>query len=252
MTDFQTLIRLELAGDPPPSRDVVAGALRAGRRGRTRRRWVFASGAAAIIAIAAVALSSLVPWQAWRLSAQAGSVRVVPASGPLVPATPAAALVALRYLLPPGLSGPYLGRWEGNRQFWVVTETTDRGTGGEVRLTVSHIEGAYAAAGDGCRGLAVPASSCVRTVLADRTVVTVAHVDRYCVGAMFVTVVRPSDTAVSLSVQGCLRSSVPARPLLTDAEGVAIAANPVFAWQMPASLVDSGAQSFPDLPEAPQ
>jgi hypothetical protein len=251
MTDFQTLVRQELADEPPPPRDIVGPAWRAGRRDR-RRRHVVAVGAAVLVAAALVAVPSLPPVQAWRLGSQARATRVVPASGPMVPATPAGVLEALRFLLPPGPDAPLSGsaRWFGGDQFIV---TAVRG-GREVTMNVSHRDGLYSvfATADECKGLADVTSTCVRTRLADGSVITFEHVEGNCTETTTVSVLRPTDTRVTLFVPSCLASTTPMPQMLTDAEAVAIAANPVFAWQMPDSLVTSGSRNFPDLPGTPQ
>ena len=248
MTDFQTLVRRELADAPPPPRDIAAAALRAGR-GSRRRRWAFASGAAAVVALAAVALPLLLPWAAWRVAEQAGSVRDVPVSGPLVPATPGGALEALRYLLPPGQPGRYSGEWSDARQFTVRIEHTTGERRGAVALNITHQPGEYHlfVQADQCHG-ALPVSSCVRTTLTDGTVVTLLHMNGNCDESTVVSVLRPADTQVTLSQSTCGGGGA----LLTDGQAVAIAANPVFAWQMPTSLVDAGARDFADLPGAPR
>jgi hypothetical protein len=250
MTDFQTLARTELAEDPPPARDVVSAALRAGRRGR-RRLWALRTGAVALVlAIAAVALPSLVPWQAWRLSSQARSIRVVPASGPMVPATPGGALEALRYLLPPGQSGAYQGEWLTDREILVRQQYSTGNGGGLVALNVTNVDrtAVSLASTDECRGSGIFAASCVRTTLTDGSVLTIQHMTTNCEEATVVSVLRPADTTVTLFLSDCDGRPVP----LTDAQAVAIAVNPVFAWRMPASLVDAGARDFPDLPGAPR
>jgi len=248
---FQTLVRQELSSDPAPPRDVVTAALRAGRRGR-RRRWAAATGAVALLAAAIVALPSVVPWQAWRLSSQAGAaVRVVPASGPMVPATPAGALEALRYLLPTGRLGPYTGQWDFENMFVVRAEyTTDRGT---ITVALNIMSNDNAVMGtEECPHTLFFTTSCVTTTLADHRVVTVMHVDGNCDEATVVRVTRPDRTEVVLFLSSCVRSSVPAPVLLTDGEAVAIAVNPVFGLRMPASVVDAGARDFPDLPGGPR
>jgi hypothetical protein len=248
MTDFQTLVRQELGDEPPPPRDIAAAALKAGR-GARRRRWAVASGAAAVLALAAIALPVLLPWSAWRLADQAGAARDVPVSGPLVPATPAGALEALRYLLPPGQPGRYSGEWSDPRQFTVRTEQTTAHGPGTVALNITHQPGEYDmfVRADPCHG-ALPVSSCTRTTLADGTVVTLLHMTGNCDESTVVSVLRSTDTQVTLSQSTCGGAGA----LLSDAQAVAIAANPVFAWQMPTSLVDAGARDFGDLPGAPR
>jgi hypothetical protein len=250
MTDFQTLAREELAATPPPARDVAVQALRAGRRDR-RRRWALRTGAVAlVIAIAAVVVPSLVPWQAWRLSNQARSIRVVPASGPMVAATPGGALEALRYLLPPGQAGPYLADSSIPQQIVVrMRYSTDHGSG-DIALNITNVDrtAVFISAPDECRGSGIFAASCVRTTLVDGSVLTIQHMSTNCEEATVVTVLRPADTNVTLFLSNCDGQPVP----LSDEEAVAIAVNPVFAWRMPASLVDAGARDFPDVSGAPR
>jgi hypothetical protein len=248
MTDFQTLVRQELADAPPPPSDIAAAALRAGR-GARRRRWALGTGVAAAVAVAALALPALLPWSAWRLADQAGSTRDVPVSGPLVPATPGGALEALRYLLPPGQPGPYSAEWSDARQFTVRADQATSAGRSTVSLNITHQPGEYDtfAAADPCHG-GLPVSSCTRTTLADGTVVTLLHMNGNCDESTVVSVLRPTDTQVTLSQSICGGAAA----LLSDAQAVAIAANPVFAWRMPASLVDAGARDFPDLPGAPR
>jgi hypothetical protein len=250
LTDFQTLVRMELADEPPPPRDVIAPALRAGRRGR-RQRWAFVAGAVAVIALAAVAVPSLAPWRSWRLSMQAGSPVPVPVSGPPVLATPAGVLEALRYLLPAGQPGRYTGT-QDDTMIIVSTElTTDQGTG-QVTLNVTHRPGHYAMMRDAdtCRGSGRFARDCTRVTMSDGAVLTLMHMEGNCDETIEASSLRPDDTEVTVFVASCLRSSTPAPVVLTDAQAVAIAVNPVFGAHMASSLVDAGAKDFPDLPKA--
>ena len=254
MIDFQTLATEELAGEAPPPRDVVGAALRSGKRHRLLRRSGLTTGVLATVVALAVGVATVPPWAEWRLRRQASvAAASVPWAGPLVPATPAGTLEALRYLLPPGHNGPYSGQfWEYTIQ--VDTELTTPAGTGVVHITMNHRADLWEVFKDAdvCTYTdSSTKSSCVRVVRADGTIVTLMHMIGNCVEDLFVEVYKPSSTNVYLTASACRNDGTPAHRVLNDDEAVAIATNPIFEWKMPSSLVEAGGQQFPDLPTSP-
>lgn len=259
MEDLSELARNELVANPPPPRELAGPALRAGRRIR-RTRWLAgAGGAAALVMVAALVVPGLLTRPPQQPGARSARIAVieVPATGPQVPATPAAALEALRYLLPSAQAGPYAGEWTGSDGFVVRTRlTTGLGTGQVTLNTTHHRAGLYAQtdpAGE-CAATVERGDGCSHVTLADGTKVVVLHLNGDCDATTTVTATRPDETSVTVFVPTCFtgEESGPAAPaLLSEDEAVAIAVNPAFGWTMASSLVEDGAGHFPDLPGAP-
>jgi len=240
MESFAVQVRDELAAEPPPARDVVAGALKAGKAARRRRVAGAVVGALAAVVLVVAAVPATVAWfQRPRIA-----VVTVPANGPEVPATPAGALEVLRVLMPGATFGEYDAFVFSSDQFSVYVEaTTARGTG-SLRLNISYWPGRYAArcpnAGTGI--------TCRQWELSDRTRLEIFQDPDNCVNALMVSARRPDDTEVTLWVPTCLDSMAPAPQLLTADEALSIVANPALNTRMALSLVSSGAEHFPNVP----
>src|SRR5262245_47546042 len=197
MESFAIQVRDELAAEPPPARDVVAGALRAGKAARRRRLAAAVAGAlTAVVLVAVAAVPAVVAW----LERPRLAVVTVPANGPEVPATPAAALEVLRVLMPGATFGAYDAFVFSSAQFSVDVEaTTARGTG-SLRLNITYWPGRYAAR---CPDLGT-GISCRQWELSDRTRLEVFQDPDNCVNALMVSARRPDDTEVTLWVPTCL------------------------------------------------
>jgi len=257
MNLVQQLAREEFTVNPPPPRDVVSGALRAGRRLRRWRRAIVGGG---LVLVGAFIAITTITRYADPLGVTAADVVIVPVptSGAKVQATPAGVLEALSYLVPGTYVSPeatYNTIERGNTDdvdMIIVSAkvTTARGSG-QITVNITRNPGVYAQTTTSGKCHRYYAESCSYLNLDDGTKVVILHMDGNCDETTTVTATRPSDVEVTVFVPTCIDSRTPAPQMLTAAEAVAIAANPALDMQMAASLVEAGAQHFPDLPETP-
>jgi hypothetical protein len=250
MNLVRTLARQELADNPAPPRDVVAGALRAGRRRLLRRRLAGAGGAVMVMIAAAVGVPALLDGGGSAAVTPVGSVAVqpVPGHGPPVPATPAGVLRVLAYLVPEVAYGHHSGMWiEG--QVAVTTSLTTGLGEGELGLNVSFGTGRYATLDTTGACDLYFTSSCEYRNFDDGTKLQVLHIPGNCTEATTVTAMRPDDVSVTLFVSTCLNSRTPAPAQLTTDQAIAIVMNPAFDRYLASSVVADGQAQFPDLPQ---
>jgi hypothetical protein len=244
MESFAIQVRDELAAEPPPPRDIVAGALKAGRTTRRARLAGAIVGAVTAVVLVVAAVPTALTWFK-------GPPRVaivaVPANGPDVPATPAAALEVLRVLMPGASFGEYDAFVFSSDQFSVYVEATTARGKGSLRLNITYWPGRYAAR---CPDLGT-GITCRQWELSDRTRMEIFQDPANCVNALMVSARRPDDTEVTLWVPTCLDSMAPAPQLLTVDEALSIVANPALKTRMASSLVTAGAEHFPNLPGSP-
>jgi hypothetical protein len=233
---IEAALLAEMRGGPAPALgDIVAGAIRDGRRIRRRRR-VAGLAAVLVVALAAVGLGAARVGRSPRASAApAGAGVAVGAAagtrtwtvrdgtervdGMQKKATSAAMLHLLTTLLPPGRTSGYGAAADDDL---LVQLFLDRGDGpARIRVRVSHAWSPVA------------------------TGVTVSHTPGDCGRALSVSSARPDGTDVVLDVNACPPAVPVARPALTAAEAVRIAADPRWGLTMDARLVDAGAARFP-------
>ena len=269
MTDeLRALLRAELNAErPPPLTDVVAGAIRDGRRIRRNRRvGAFGVGAAlAGVAAAAVVTTASVS-ASTRPAVPAGAAQPAnpaePSETPLSPgsvppsaagptamalprtlaihsgtqraeglqkkATSAAMLLLLTTLMPPGRTSHYAVAADDDLH---VQLYLDNGSGpAMVRVSVAKTP------------LAPPADSPVTATL-DRN-------PDNCIQDTTAGVVWPDGTTVQVDVATCLAwdgtRNPPCRRALTEKQAATIAADPRWGATMDAKLLALGAKRFPD------
>ena len=258
--DLRALLRADLSGErPPPLGDLVAAAIRDGRRIRRKQR-NRRIGAGLLAIAAAVSAFVLVgdggvagrrypPTEA----ADVLSPQSVPPAGP-VPvntaeartltlrsgtqraggsrekATSAAMLHLLTQLLPPGRT-THLG--VAAQDDLQVQLYLDDGSGpGMVRVGV---ENAGPIAGEPTR--------------AETVSVTIRHMPDNCLQGTVVDAAWPDGTLVRVDVASCLdQAGPPTLPALTVDQAVRVAADPRWGVTMDAALVAEGAKQFPTLP----
>jgi hypothetical protein len=258
--ELRALLRAELQAErPPPLTDLVAAAIRDGRRIRRRRRLgAFGAGAAvAGMVAAAVATTGGVaasprpavpPAAAVPYALTPGSVPPSTATPIALPtprtltihsgtqraeglqkkATSAAMLLLLTTLLPPGRTSHY-GVSADNELH--VQLYLDDGTGpAMVRLSVGRSPTGKARGGTAAVTVIRDPGNCVQDTV---------------VGAAW-----PDGTAVQVDVATCLAwdgvRNQPARRALSQKQAVAIAADPRWSVTMSAKLLALGAAKFPD------
>jgi len=152
-------------------------------------------------------------------------------------ATSAAMLHLLTTLLPPGRTSHYAVAADDHLH---VQLYLDDGAGpGMVRVSV---------------GQASAAARKAAAARGGKTTVTVTHAEGNCVQDTVVGAARPDGTVVQVDVATCLAwdgtSNPPARPALTEAQAVRVAADPRWGVTMDGQLVALGAKQFPGgLPE---
>jgi hypothetical protein len=251
--ELRGLLRDELAAErPPPLGDLVAAALRDGRRIRRRRRLAALGGGTAVAAVLAVTVGSgspsgllTTPLPAATAAAPADADGLPPAEAadlpPAPPAPPAAAaakapqaratpeamLMLLEELLPPGRRSEHATT--GQRDLHVQLYL-DRGKGpGMIRVSVS---------GDPRPG--------------PRTGTPVVSVDNRPGNCIQSTVVRaqwPGGLVVQADLATCLawdgRRNKPAPQVLSGDEARSVVADPRWGPTMDAGLVRAGARQFP-------
>jgi hypothetical protein len=257
--DLRALLRADLNAErPPPLGDVVAAAIRDGRRIRRRRRFLTISAGsvmAAALAAAAVLLgdgpvagrfeqAAVVPPQtvpikpaaptdpprARTLTIHSGTAR---ADGLRRKATSAAMLHLLTLLLPPGRTSHYGVASDGDLH---VQLYLDDGNGpAMVRVSLDK-PAARVRAHESPRG--------------SGTTVTIQHVRGNCLQSTVVDAEWPDGTLVQVDVATCLPSdgarTRPTRPALTAEQAIRVASDPRWGVTMDERLVRLGAQEFPE------
>jgi hypothetical protein len=233
-----------------PVDDLVAGALRRGRRSVRRRRLGVGVVAAAAVAVLVLLLTGgaagtdlLLPH---RMPAGAG----VPSASvrPTLPTTAAAILFRLGQLLP-GVQLSQAHRFADESA--AVTVYLDRGQGpGMVHVAIG--EGGLPTT-DQCQSSDGMAVSC--TPLAGGATAVITTNSSNCVQSLSVEVHRRDRVIVGVYVATCLMfdgtTNPPGRAGLTQAQAVAIAADPQWGSTMDADLVTDAASRFPSLPVSP-
>lgn len=234
--DLGALLRAELGAEcPPPLGDLVAAAMRDGRRVRQRRRAGLAGAGVVLAAVAAVVVVAVTEGG----MAAGMSPGIVPTGVPTVPgstvastltvrsgtqgaggmqkkATSAAMLHLLTTLLPPGRTSRY-GAFPGDDlRVGVALD------GNDVRVALTGPD------------LPSPRPGAVR--------VTVTSTQGDCSRATEALAAWPDGTTVEVDVPACAPRTGPA---LTSDQAVRIAADPRWGVRMQAALVDAGAQQFP-------
>jgi hypothetical protein len=249
--DLRAWLRAELdAEQPPPLGDVVAAAIRDGRRLRRKRRLALFGSAAALIALLGsglVMLGNPAITQEEALSPQsvpAGTAAPVPAReartltihsgtagavGTRTKATSAAMLHLLTQLLPPGRTSHFAASADDDLQ---VQLYVDDGRGpAMVRVAVAK----NAPFGDErSRG--------------GTATVMISHDPGDCLTATTVDARWPDGTLVEVEVPTCLSGEAPARPALTPDEAIRLATDPRWGITMDRRLVTEGRLRFPEVP----
>jgi hypothetical protein len=258
--DLRALLRADLSSErPPPLGDLVAAAIRDGRRIRRKQR-IRRIGAGVLALAAAVsalvitgdggvagrryapseAAGALSPpsvppaepvptstAEARTLTLRSGTKR---AGGSREKATSAAMLHLLTQLLPPGRTTHLGVAAPGDLQ---VQLYLDDGSGpGIVRVAVDQ-NGPIA--GDLPRAEAVS--------------VTISHMPDNCLQGTVVDAAWPDGTLVQVDVASCLDPAGPATvPALSVDQAVRVATDPRWGVTMDAALVAEGAKQFPTVP----
>lgn len=239
--DLRSRLRDELdAQRPPPLGDLVARAVRDGRRVRRRRRLTALGGGTAGVVALAAALGVPSAPSAQRDEPAAAPVAGAeqgpppPPPGPppgrqLVAATPEGMLVLLGQLLPPGRTSAF-GK-AGPRELHVQLYL-DRGKGpGMIRVSVS------GRPRPGPRGGA--------------PVVSVADLPGDCLRSTVVRARWPDGPTVQADLATCLATdgerTTPAPPALSEAEARVLVTDARWGPTMDADLVKAGARQFPQV-----
>jgi hypothetical protein len=244
VTDLRDRLEEELHPDRSgfpglPVDELVAGALRRGRRLVRIRR-----ATAALVTAGVVLVIALVGWTAW--PGGVASVRPVPGTTPtthdLRPATASSIALALERRLPAGARVTAVFRYEGDPPAAAVY--VDHGSGpGLVQVTVD----TYASTNRTCQPGLDRTVSCETELDGSLTAVTWVAGD--CQQATIVEYFRPDGVHVSLYLAACLmwdgQREPPAAAPLTVAQARALVADPVWGRSMDAGLVTAGQARFP-------
>jgi len=250
--ELRSLLRDELSAErPPPLGDLVATALRDGRRIRRNRRFA-AAGTTTVAGFVVLAMALGSPFAAapapgagHQVAARPDPVRssaapaptrsrpapvlATPIPGGLRPATPEAMLALLTKLVPAGVTTHYAKASDGSLH---VQMYLDRGKGpGMIRVSLGGAPDAESKYGEPKVTIAAPPGNCVQSRI--------------------VRAEQPGGLTVQADLGTCLawdgKENPKAALILTDAEARAVVTDPRWGLDMDQSLVKTGTTAFPKL-----
>jgi hypothetical protein len=279
-------LRDELAAErPPPLGDLVATALRDGRRIRRQRRWAALGGGTAVTGLLAVTVALGGPWGRLAAAPAPGSsdrpAQAVPAPGrsdrpaPPVPAPgaedrPPRAVLPARPARPPSggvvtfppvpappsapVTGPGQVRATPEAMLVLLEEllppgrTSEHASTGPRELQVR----LYLDRGEGPGMIRVSVGGDAAPGPRPGTpAVSVDSRPGNCIGSTVVRARWPGGLVVQADVAGCLavdgRRTEPAPPVLSREEARVVVSDPRWGPAMDAALVRAGAQRFPQV-----
>ncbi len=235
MNDLRSRLEDELAVEAqPPTADLVAGALRQGRRQLHRRR-LAATATAVLVVVALGAVGWLAPWRTVAVPQPAD-----PTPGPTRPATAATVVAELGRELPAGVRLVSAYRYEQDPPAAAVY--LDHGEGaGLLQLSID----SYPPTGDTCR-----TGQCRTGADGSTTVIGTTAGD--CQESTVVQRYRPDGVHISVYLGTCLmwdgHAYPPAPAPLTVDQAIALTADPHWGARMDAELVTEAAARYPALP----
>ncbi|WP_035794138.1 hypothetical protein [Kitasatospora mediocidica] len=262
MKDFRSDLSDELSAlAPPPLGDIVGAAASRGRRTRRLRAVSAVVGSAVAMAGVAVLLGgplstaggSTVPVSAAAapLPSSSATPNAAPNAGAKpaeaqVPISGAALLAAVLPLLPPGATSHLAANTQEpdskgkNPTTSVQIEVTTPAGTGMVRVFTGKPD----------QPMFCPKSDCSTDAAGQK--VMVDHLADNCIEHTSVSVRRPDGTAVQVLSSSCLafdgKSNAPGTVVLTDAQAVALATNPLINDSMTPSEGAAAAAQYPSLP----